>query len=309
MNADRAAKIVEDEDGACEVTVDHACDSDEKTTSSCDCSDGDSDDDGDWEKMAEAIKARGEARRSPSHLTVRNTQVLDIDDFFGPQDDRDEDFGLQIAICRSLAPEDEAIATASLKGSAYDSSEEASPFATSDVDYPMAAGGGPVASSSSSSSSRCHAAILVASPAAMSVILPRKYHEPPHSGITCVYGLSDELLSRILGHLERDGEWVCKRWKSIRLTIARTKTVDALASASGLPRDLVIVIETELFRLHNNDLSRQYKMKARSLISNLKANADLKGRVATGGLSAHALVRMSSQAMATKDLAQKREGQ
>ena len=86
------------------------------------------------------------------------------------------------------------------------------------------------------------------------------------------------------------------------------KIVDALSSSAALLSEYIAKdIELNLFLFCEEKLSRQYRSRARSLLSNLKSNEALRGRIIDGSLPCRDLVRMNSSSLATKDLTNQRE--
>ena len=86
------------------------------------------------------------------------------------------------------------------------------------------------------------------------------------------------------------------------------KIVDALSSSAALLSEYIAKdIELNLFCFCEEKLSRQYRSRARSLLSNLKSNEVLRGRIIDGSLSCSDLVRMNSSSLATKDLTNQRQ--
>ena len=120
--------------------------------------------------------------------------------------------------------------------------------------------------------------------------------------------LSDELLFRIFLFADST-KCICTRLSRVQLRVSRTKVADTLASAlsavlpPAAPRD----IEDALFAFCGGVLSKQYRARARSLLSNLKTNASLCARISSGDLRVADLVRMSPSELATDDVAERRE--
>lgn len=74
---------------------------------------------------------------------------------------------------------------------------------------------------------------------------------------------------------------------------------------------LVESIESELFRLYNREVSAKYKAKYRSLVFNIKdeKNGGLFRKVLGGRISPRALVAMTAEEMASKELQQWRQAE
>ena len=136
----------------------------------------------------------------------------------------------------------------------------------------------------------------------------RRYQEQP--SVDLLNGvMTDDLLFRISSFADATKCNICTRLSRVQVKVSRAKVADAFALAlsavlpPGAPRD----IEDALFAFCGGVLSRQYRARARSLLSNLKTNASLCARITSGVLPAADLVRLTPAELATDDVVDLRQ--
>ena len=135
-------------------------------------------------------------------------------------------------------------------------------------------------------------------------IIPNYYNNS--STLDFMASFSDEILIRIFSYADYTTQKINTRYSLIQIKVSRLRIVDALAKVIEV---LANEIESELFLVCDQRLSKSYRDRARSLVSNMKSNKDLKTRVLEGLIEPFLLVRMTTAELAREDLTLQREGE